>query len=320
MGYADRDLFVFGGSGSCDRKTQLVCVGDGPKAGGAGGADAGTDGEDGGTASALEGSWNLLNPSADAGASADLALEKRLLFRGNSYTSVWTTSSVYCGETGTFRITPDGVAFHPVRIEGYFACLIGSDRTESFSKTGSEISFVLDGQTSRYARAPEVAKLFITFETHNGDFAGDPTLAGTGAFEKADTFCNQSSAKPNGQTYKAVLVDETRRSASPAIDWVLKPNTAYFRADGVTPAVTTDATGVYPRNTYVPVLRIDFWDKMYTWTGLNSDNTTYRETCAGWTTAAPTVRASAAQATADLRIAVLASCSNMNHGIFCASQ
>lgn len=73
-------------------------------------------------------------------------------------------------------------------------------------------------------------KIFVTAETHSGDFAGDPKLPGTNAIQKADAFCNQSSAKPSDDTYKALFVDGVSRDAVSLTDWVLKPNTNYYQA------------------------------------------------------------------------------------------
>ena len=72
-------------------------------------------------------------------------------------------------------------------------------------------------------------KIFVTTETHGGDYANDPLLTGSTAFEKADDFCNKSSARPNGSTYKALLVDGITRDAISLTDWVLQTNTNYYR-------------------------------------------------------------------------------------------
>ena len=71
-------------------------------------------------------------------------------------------------------------------------------------------------------------KIFVTSETHAGDFASDPTLAGSDAIEKADDFCNQSLTKPNNSTYKALIVDGVNRDAISLTNWVLQPSTTYF--------------------------------------------------------------------------------------------
>lgn len=72
-------------------------------------------------------------------------------------------------------------------------------------------------------------KIFVTAETHSGDFAGDPTLSGANAIQKADAFCNKSSAKPSDDTYKALIVDGVSRDAASLTDWVLKPSTNYYQ-------------------------------------------------------------------------------------------
>ena len=72
-------------------------------------------------------------------------------------------------------------------------------------------------------------KIFSTPETHIADFANDPTLTGANGIEKADDFCNKSSAKPNNSAYKALLVDGINRDPVSLTDWVLQPDTDYYR-------------------------------------------------------------------------------------------
>ncbi|TGK87680.1 DUF1554 domain-containing protein [Leptospira noumeaensis] len=94
-------------------------------------------------------------------------------------------------------------------------------------------------------------KTFITGATYS-----IPTI---GSVAGADSICNSDGGKPSGgSTYKALLVDESGCSSLPCrrasitanvgdgqIDWVLKPNTNYVRADGVTPIMTTNANGLF---------------------------------------------------------------------------
>lgn len=83
-----------------------------------------------------------------------------------------------------------------------------------------------------------------------------PTI---GSIAGADTICNNDAGKPaGGSIYKALLVDESGCSSNPCrrasttanlgdgqIDWVLKPNTNYVRANGTTPIMTTNANGLF---------------------------------------------------------------------------
>lgn len=81
--------------------------------------------------------------------------------------------------------------------------------------------------TSR--KLSEGLKIFVTSKGHVGDFEGDPLLNGANAIEKADSFCNRDANKPNDSVYKALLVDGTVRDAKTLTDWVLQPNTTYYR-------------------------------------------------------------------------------------------
>ncbi len=84
-------------------------------------------------------------------------------------------------------------------------------------------------------------------------------MGSLGSVAGADARCMSDSGKPSGSsTFKALLVDETGCSGNPCrrasitsnagdgqIDWVLQPNTNYFRFDGTTPIMTTNANGLF---------------------------------------------------------------------------
>ena len=73
-------------------------------------------------------------------------------------------------------------------------------------------------------------KIFVTKETHVGDFYNDPTLEGITSIDKADQFCNESISKPSDAVYKALLVDGIDRDAISLTNWVFEPSTDYYRA------------------------------------------------------------------------------------------
>jgi len=143
----------------------------------------------------------------------------------------------------------------------------------------------------------------VTATTYNGDLrtvvAGTPT--GTG-IAGADAKCMADSMKPvtpTGAIYKAMLVDGTNRRActtancAPAapgvglleqIDWVLRPNVTYTRADAVTPIFTADWNGVYSIGSVVgsgfvnSISGGQFFSGMQTnWTTNSTNN------CTSWT-------------------------------------
>jgi hypothetical protein len=325
MAYVDtaQFTFAFGAGSNCGNAgMSFVCVSDGVRPpggdGGIGGPDGGPAGADAGV-SDLEGDWRLLNPPPGAGTVPGVIVDKRLKFEGDTYTAVWSATSTYCGETGLFQITNQGVAFHPSRVEGYGACAIGSDRVEPLTRAPSEISLTFDGRESRYAHLPDVPKLFVTFETHNGNFAGDGSLPGNGAIEKADSFCNQSLAKPDRRAYKAVLVDGTRRSGQPAADWVFKPSTGYFLANGVSIAFTTDSAGLPPNGGSTAIVP-GFGSIEYMWTGIGANFATYSDTCQGWTSHDPALRGGSADVRWGVGVAVIAGCNYVSHGLICVGQ
>ncbi|MCB1176279.1 MAG: DUF1554 domain-containing protein [Leptospiraceae bacterium] len=101
----------------------------------------------------------------------------------------------------------------------------------------------------------------------------------------ADTKCNSAPNKPIGGTYKALISDLTRvASLSPnagdgQTGWVLKPNTTYYKADGVTAVGTTNANALFITNFITPI----FTNSKY-WTGMNVDWTQKAgSNCSNWT-------------------------------------
>jgi len=89
-------------------------------------------------------------------------------------------------------------------------------------------------------------KIFVTSNGHVGDFANDPLLSGSNAIEKADTFCNNDPNKPNDSYYKALIVDGINRDAVSLTDWVLEPNTTYYRPYNNIVIGETIGTAIFP--------------------------------------------------------------------------
>ena len=75
-----------------------------------------------------------------------------------------------------------------------------------------------------------------------------------------DNVCNSDANKPSGNiAFKALVTHSTDRIActtancsggvSENVNWVLKPNTKYFRSDGTTEIFTTNSSGIFPFGT-----------------------------------------------------------------------
>lgn len=99
---------------------------------------------------------------------------------------------------------------------------------------------------SSSAAASSQTRIFLTAATHNGNFVN---IAG------ADAFCNADANRPSTtSTYKAFLADAVSRvscttaycsgGTAENVDWVLRANTTYYRANGTTAIFTTGAGGV----------------------------------------------------------------------------
>lgn len=135
-------------------------------------------------------------------------------------------------------------------------------------------------------------KISVTARTHPADFANDPYLNGN-AIQKADDFCNTDPNKPAPGTYKALIVDGVLRDAKTRTDWVLQPNTTYFRThDDVEIGTTTSAStfgaaykpltnAVDPPPSGAPG-EMGSWK--WVWTGISSaiDFAADGDTCSAW--------------------------------------
>jgi len=88
-------------------------------------------------------------------------------------------------------------------------------------------------------------KIFVTSETHDAGLASDTSLIGSNAIEKADYICRTSARKPDNKEYKALLVDGLYRDAPTLKDWVLQPDTTYYRNDGVVPIGATNTDAIF---------------------------------------------------------------------------
>ncbi|HAK60825.1 MAG TPA: hypothetical protein DCO77_10650 [Nitrospiraceae bacterium] len=121
-------------------------------------------------------------------------------------------------------------------------------------------------------------KMFLTLTSHL-------LLGYLNSIDGADAFCsNTDFGNPGTGMYKAMVVDGVNRIASVTadagdgqVDWVLKPDTSYFRLDGVTLIGTTNAQGL---------LNFPLTNSVSTggtfWSGLSDDWTTNANTCTGW--------------------------------------
>ncbi len=165
------------------------------------------------------------------------------------------------------------------------------------------------------------------FTADNGSttvFDGD-----LGGVSGTDTLCNSSPAKPNGSTYKALLVDGSNRIActtsncsggvSEHTGWVLSPYTIYTRSDGTTRVFITNQSGIFAFGTLTSSptgIAGEYW------TGLNNDWTTSSETCLEWSTTSPSYKGNSGYGSSTSNTAVNYSqpqCFKTNR-IYCVEQ
>lgn len=166
-------------------------------------------------------------------------------------------------------------------------CLEGTTPTPGATSAASCVACP-EGETaglfSSYLCVPTPKRVFVTAESHDGDFANDPQLVGANAIAKADAFCMQSSSRPSTAAYKAVLADTTNRDALVPRDWPFLPARYYLQPDGPLSVGLTSAQGLLPFPLTNP------WDGdpenayVYFWTGIRATtwaSSTVR-TCQGW--------------------------------------
>jgi hypothetical protein len=159
---------------------------------------------------------------------------------------------------------------------GLFACGGGGGSNSTDNSGGGDI-------------ASTGLKIFLTSRVHVGDFANDPTLVGDNAIEKADSFCNRDPNKPNNSYYKALIVDGVNRDAISKIDWVLAPNTTYYRSYNNIVIGTTNADAIF--TAYWEDLENSIEDYCYScdyenaWTGIDPRFfSSHNYNCNGWST------------------------------------
>ncbi len=141
----------------------------------------------------------------------------------------------------------------------------------------------------------------------------------------ADVLCNADAAKPNTSNYKAILVDGLTRNASTTanlgdgqIDWALFANTAYYRADGITPVMTTNANRIFVFGSMTN--SFDTIASLY-WTGMTPnwtvDGAGY---CAGWTLTGPAGSRGNGSFLDGNALSNVASACNIAQSLLCAEQ
>ncbi|MFZ3207613.1 MAG: DUF1554 domain-containing protein [Geobacteraceae bacterium] len=135
-------------------------------------------------------------------------------------------------------------------------------------------------------------KIFVTASKHVGDFKNDPLLQGANAIGKADYFCNIDTNKPNNSTYKALIVDGVNRDAVNNVDWVLKPNTLYYKSYGnveigktvsnsLLPVMYTDLTNAIADR--LPESNDPYVMANNVWTGIGGPSNYLKGSdCSGW--------------------------------------
>ena len=135
------------------------------------------------------------------------------------------------------------------------------------NKLDSTISTSTSGGSTQSATCSTNCKIFVSATTTAGNF---------GSISAADAICANDANKPSGGgTYKAMVVKGSDRRACSTdncsggvaehIDWVLKPSTNYYKADGTTLIGLTDSKGLLGNS--IPQ-EMGVGTSSYVWTGI----------------------------------------------------
>lgn len=167
-------------------------------------------------------------------------------------------------------------------------------------------------------------KTFVTASNTDGNLGG---IAG------ADNLCDIDPNKPSGGgTYKAMIVDGTARVACTTancsgglgeqVDWVLKPSTTYYRADGITEIGITNTLGLFTvplTNSYSEALGTSEPNNL--WLGFVADWTTTGSHCTAWSNTAGGGRRGRRDST-DIQAIAYGSrpCSDIANALLCVEQ
>jgi hypothetical protein len=161
----------------------------------------------------------------------------------------------------------------------------------------------------------------------------DYSISTVGSVAGADTICMNDSAKPTPSTvYKALLGDQTGCSGSPCrrasntpnvgdgqIDWVLKPNTNYYRADGTTLIMTTNSNSIFIFGNFTNSITSVSLTPM---TGMSGSWTTFSNSnCVNYSfTASGSVTTSLSNSTATASISGAGMSCGGNYPLYCVEQ
>lgn len=155
------------------------------------------------------------------------------------------------------------------------------------------------------------------------------TTGNRGGVSGADTFCTNNAPAGLGITSAKALIVGTNRTACTTancsggtgehVNWVLQPSTSYLLAGATTKAVTTNSKGLFD----FPLPTAFSSTSGSAWTGLNTDYTSYAETCASWAVGQNYIRGSTGDITSTSNTSMAASTSETcekEHYLYCVEQ
>lgn len=176
-----------------------------------------------------------------------------------------------------------------------------------------------------------LCKTFIMAGTTNGNLLATGQIEDssvTTGVQGADALCMSDFNYPGSGRYKAMVVDGVNRVASLSanagdgqVDWVLKPNTSYYRADGSTLVMTTDQNALLNFTNTMLSNTIGDNNSFQFWTGLSSDWIS-SDSCNVWNTAgnATTGRMGIADSVVSTAIDNVSASCDVSRKLLCVEQ
>ncbi len=113
-------------------------------------------------------------------------------------------------------------------------------------------------------------RIFVTSVSTNG------FLGALGGIAGADALCAGDANNPGGGIFKAMIMSPSRHLS---LDWVLQPDTKYYRTDGTT---FIGQTG--PAKIFIFPLSNQIETSLHqVWTGMDGAGNPHSDNCNGWT-------------------------------------
>ncbi|MCB1179804.1 MAG: DUF1554 domain-containing protein, partial [Leptospiraceae bacterium] len=166
-------------------------------------------------------------------------------------------------------------------------CVITGTPTSTSGATTYTITPTMTGGPANVSISIKVLSTVYRVFVTNSSFTGDLKTngaAGDGA-AGADNLCNADSNKPSSGTYKAIIFDNSNRTANPTLNnWVLYASQTYVRSSDYAIVFTSNASSIFSfgtlTNSFDSGVQKEYWTG-FRGSGFEWEYGLYR--CSDWT-------------------------------------